>query len=78
MSADQRPPGVWLSPFMRALLPLGVAYAVLVAIEVYARATSRETVSGLAVITLIIHVSIAVVLIWNGILWRRRRDGGAG
>ncbi len=78
MSDNRRPPGVWLDRFMRAVLPLGVVYAVLVAIEVYARATGTEAVSGATVITMIVHVSTAVVLIWTGILWRRRREGRAG
>jgi membrane protein YdbS with pleckstrin-like domain len=78
MSGNRRPPGVWLDRFMRAVLPLGVVYAVLVAIEIYARATDTQAVSGAAVLVTIVHVAIAVVLIWNGILWRRRRDDGAG
>ncbi len=74
--SGQRPPGVRVERFMRSLLPLGVVYAVLVAIEVGATVMDTAAVTALRVITILVHASTAVVLISSGILWRRERRGG--
>jgi hypothetical protein len=64
---------LWYGRLMRIALPFGIvalAWNVLLAYRLVIGADSPR--SALSILTILLNTSIAVILIWQGLLYRRR------
>jgi hypothetical protein len=72
--SDDGRAAIWYGRLMRIAVPFGLASLAWNAVQAYALATGVEGLTPGRVVTILLNMSVAVLLIWQGLLyWRRAR-----
>ena len=70
--SDDGRAAVWFGRLMRVAVPFGIASLAWNAVQVYGLVTAGETPRPAAIVTILLNTGVAVLLIWQGLDYRRR------
>jgi hypothetical protein len=66
---------LWYGRIMRIALPFGLASLTWNVVQIYALVAAGEGLKLGTIVTILLNASVAVLLIWQGLVYRRRSRG---
>jgi hypothetical protein len=63
---------IWFGRLMRIAVPFGIASLIWNVVQIYGLVTAGESPKPGTVVTILLNTGVAVLLIWQGLDYRRR------